>query len=274
MMLYKIIDGAYLGFYREYGGTVFISGYRTKVKKQWIVKDRLEEVWIEGEWARTQNWIEGHYETKTFWVPEYTEIITKTVPGAWLIGEIWVPGYFATRRFWIEEFCWYESKTIDVMVLGVLTPVTRMVEVCEPAHWGTRQVWVEGNWVQTKEWVDEHEETYEEVIAGHDEVREVWIPLRVIEIPVQRPGRWEFKLIESGAWEDVEVEDPIYSYYGSRDEYCLVKRVRGPAYMIAGEDPGDTLGCRITGTDQWVTFQALYMFCASRIGENQYVNPD
>jgi len=272
-MLYHIIDGAYLGFYREYGGTVFISGYRTIVKKQWIVKERLEEVWIEGEEARTRIWIEGHYEDRRYWVPEHTETRTETVPGEWVTGQIWIAAHYELRRYWVDEVCWYESKTIERPILGVMVPVTRMVEVCEPAHFATRQVWVAGDWKQTKDWVSEHEEKYEETISGHYEVRREWQPLREIEITTKRPGRWEFKLLESGKWEDVEVEDPIYSYYGLRDEYCLVERKRAPLITIAGEHEGDLLRCRITGTDQWVPFNADFLCCATSIGENQYVCP-
>lgn len=274
MMLYNIIDGAYLGFYREYGGTVFISGYRSIVKKQWIVRKRLEEVFIEGEWVKTEHWIDEHEVERLFWVPGYEEKHTEIVPGKWIYNQIYIEGHYEPRRFWIEEVCWYESKTVEMMVLGEMRPVTRMVEVCEPAHWGVRQYWIAGWWREIPEWVPEHELETTLWIDGHDEIRMVTIPLHVIEIPVKRPDRYEFMEIESGAWEDVEVEDPIYSYYGERDEYKLIDRDRGPVMVIAGVGDWDVLYCRVTATGGSVTFKAKFICCAVSIGENQYVNPN
>lgn len=185
MLLYKIIDGAYLGFYQEYGGTVFISGYRTIVKKQWIFRVRPEEVWVDGDW---------------------------------LMSEIWIPGHYEARRFWVWED-WVNSM---------------------PAYWGVRQVWVKGYWQQTKTW---------------------------------EPGRYELFEIDSWGWDDVEFEDPIYSYYGSRDEYCLVARLRAPPVQDIGKHEGDLLSLRITGTDEWIHVEADYICCATSIGENEYVEP-
>lgn len=273
MMLYKIIDGAYLGFYREYGGTVFISGYRTIIKKQWVIRDREVTVWVPDELVWYQDFVPEHDRVTDVFYPAHYETVTETVPGEWLISEIWIAGHWETRRYWIEEVCWYESKTIEMMVLGVMRPVSRMVEICEPAHWGTRQVWVAGDWRQAKEWVPEHEVEVETLIPEEHKTEVVHVSGQWVSKSRTIPAHWDTSVTLCGGWDMVEFEDPIYSYYVSRDEYCLVARKRGPVLTFIGEHVGDSLRCRITGTDQWVTFDADYICCATSIGENQYVNP-
>lgn len=273
MMLYKIIDGAYLGFYQEYGGTVFISGYRTIIKKQWVIRDREVTVWVPEELVWYQDFVPAHDRVTDVFYPEHYETVTQTVPGEWLFTEIWVAGHWEDRRYWIEENCWYESKTIEILVLGVMTPVSRMVEVCEPAHWGVREQWIPGWWKELSEWVPEHEIEVEILVPAQHKTEVVTVPGGWVSKSRTVDAHWDTSVTMCGGWDMVEFEDPIFSYYGEREEYCLVARKRGPVLTIAGEPEGDSLKCRITGTDQWVTFEADYLCCATSIGENQYVNP-
>lgn len=260
-----------MGFYREYGGAVTIVGYRDVIKREWVVKPREVRVWVPEYYEDRQIWVEETIVQDWVLVPEHIELETRTVEAGWAYSQVWVEGEWVARRYWIEEFCEYQEKTVRMSVLGVMRDVTRNVLVCEPAHWGERKEWIPGQFREVSHWEDEYEETFEVKVRTHYEMQDIVIPGHFKPDRVLVPGEWLTEMVESGAWEDVVYQEPVYSYVGSVDEYCLVELQRAGRDPPDGEVAADTLELRYTGSNEWITVEAEYVSLAQSIGGNVYV---
>lgn len=339
MQLYKIIDGAYLGFYRERGGTVFISGYRTvqrtvcdwKLVEKTVVipessrmelkeiKAHMEEVqfWVpESEVEKTRVvpghyetetvYIQGHYETKEIWIPEHDEEHFVEVPGYFEMRRIqepgqyerqniWVPEYYVTRYYWQEAVPargivghWVEYQELipagyklqRVWVPGRWVRKEFWVDatweyqtVTVPGQFRDHRVWVDGNYEDRPFWVPETEEKYTEEIPGFYQMRLTHVPYWSEWVSVVIPAKLEVKEVNEWVCEEIEVQEPIYSYYGAEDEYDLVDRQRGPIMVIAGPPEGDKLQLRIIESGDIIEVEAKYLGLVTRTEFNEYILP-
>lgn len=271
MVLYETADGEYLGFYREYGGTVEITGYRSVVVREWVVKERPVQVLQDDQYKDVDVWVDESSTEEWVLIPEHVEIETRTIEGHWEYWTVWIEGHFEPRRYWIEENCEYELKTEMRPILGELVSVTRKVLVCEPAHWGERQQWIAGWYKEMSEWIDEYEEKYEVMVRTQHEKRIVVTPGHYVTKTVLVPGEYETVMVESGAWEEVPYQEPIYSYVGANDEYCLEELKKAHRDPAIGEPAADELLLRKTGTNEWETVDADFVSVAKSIGPNDYV---
>ncbi len=270
-MLYEVQGGGFLGFYREYGGSVSIVGERTQYNREWIVKPRPVD-----------KFIPEHYEDREFWqaeltvdewvlVPEHVVIETRTVEAGWEYSQIFVPGAWLDRRYWIEENCEYQRVTELRNILGVMKTVTRTILVCEPAHWGSRKEWVPGWWKEVSVWVDEHEEQYEVKVRTQYVKQPVTHPGYFYNKSVLVPARTVVEWVESGAFEDVPYQQLIYGYSGNSEEYALEELQRFAGEPRPGVNPYDSMQLRYTGTNNWISLNAGFISNATSIGYNRYV---
>lgn len=271
MVLYEIADGEYLGFYREYGGPVEITGYRDRVVREWVIKDRPIIVKEDATYQDVEVWIPEVTVEEWVLVPEHVEIHSRIVDGEWIHSEQWIEGEWVDRRYWIEEDCWYEPHTEIRPVLGEMVGVTRNVLVCEPAHWGERKEWIDGYWKAVSEWVDAHDEEYEVMVRTHYEKQDVTYPGHYETETVLVPGEYVTVMAESGAWEDVIYQEPIFSYVGAKDEYCLEGHKKALIDPAIGEPDLDELLLRKTATNERITVPAQFVKVAKSIGPNNYI---
>lgn len=208
MQLFKILDGAYLGFYQGRGGTVFISGYRIETRREWVCEMVTEEYTTPDEWVRKRYWIEGHYTTRQFNVPEKEETYIREVPGHYETERQYIQGHYETREIWIPEHeaerlveipGYYESRTVqepgqwietrvlkagyweDYLVTRPADPATGRLEVSYwdkrwvPERWYTRKVWEEGRTRLVKFWVDTTWEMQTVTVPGGYRDHRVWV---------------------------------------------------------------------------------------------------
>jgi len=295
MKLFKIIDGAYLGFYQERGGTVFVSGYRTVKERTWVCKMVTEEHLTPDNWVRTRYYIEGHEglvqktepeheETKTRVIPEHYETKTETIPAHWGTREYWLEPHIEIRYRFVgteeQRSGRYGWEQVDGEWVFVGTEEQRAGR----AGWESYEEEIPGCWEERRIWFPEVTRTYDVLVPEHEEEYTVVVPARTYSemgwIPIQEAYRWTNlggKLVtqehEVCGWEDVEVEQPIYSYYNPEDEYDLIDRERGPVWVIAGPPEGDKLQLRIIESGDIIDVEAKYLGIGTRTDDNKYVLP-
>lgn len=295
MKLFKIIEGAYLGFYQERGGTVFISGYRTVTESKFICRMVMEEHTTPENWVRMRYWIAGHYETKEFTVPEAEEIKTRLVPEHYETKTETTPAHWGTREYWLEPHVEigyrfvgteeqrsgrYGWELVDDEWIFVGTEEQRegregweSYDIEIPGCWEERRIWFPDVTRTYDVLVPEHEEDYTVVVPEYKETREVWVPIRELYRQVDIGSKLVTEEHEVCGFEDVEVEQTIYSYYGEYDEYDLIRRERGPLYVIAGPPEGDKLQLRIIESGDIIDVEAEYLGVTVRNDDNAYTIP-
>lgn len=234
MKLFKMIDGAYLGFYQERGGTVFISGYRTVVSREWVcelVTERYQEPDFP---VLMEKYFPAHYETQEFEVPEKTETKTRVVAGHYDVKQEYIQGHYETQEIWIPEH--EEQHFVEVPGFYEL----RLVRV--PGKWVTTEVIKAGYWESylytrpadpvtgrievsfwDKRWVPER--TYSRLVWQPETTMEVnyWVDATYEYQTVIVPGQYR----DHRVWVEGEYKDVNYWVKSYIEEYTVTT----PAYM-------------------------------------------
>lgn len=295
MKLFKIIEGAYLGFYKERGGTVFISGYRTAKTREWVCemvteeykepdKEQFVREWVPEHQLVVHTLVEGHYETKTRVVPEHYEKKTETVPSHYGTREYWIVPRIETRYRFVGTEEQRAGRYGWELVAGESVFVGTEEQRGGRAGWESYEVEIPGYYEDRRVWFHETTRTYDVLVPEHVEEYKDWIPRHYVQVDTTIEGYWweEWKYIpgetvtkehEVCHWVDVEVDQPIYSYYGEYDEYDLIGRERGPAYVIVGPPEGDKLKLRIIESGDIIEVEAEYLGIGTRTDDNEYVLP-
>ena len=274
---------------------MFISGYRKAKKKVCDWKTVITEITTPDNWVRTRYYIEGHEGLVWKTEPEHEETRTRVVVEHYEQKTETIPAHWGTREYWLEQHIEIEYRfvgteeqrsgrygweLVDDEWVFIGTEEQRAGRV----GWEAYEVEIPGCWQERRIWFPEVTRTYDVLVPEHEEEYKVVVPERKWSemewIPIQEAYRWVNlggkKVIgEDVVWvcEEVEVEEPIYSYYSEYDEYELTERVRGPVMVIVGEPVGDMLTLKVLATGQEIKVEAKYVGLAKQIDSNKFVAP-
>jgi len=295
MKVYDIFDSGWLGVYQERAVVVFISDVRTVIESQWICEMVTERYQEPDQYKTHEKWIPKHTKIIEVWIPETTEVRSRVVPGYYKDETALTPAHWGTRLVWLEPHIEIQYKFVGTSeqragragweeVDGEYVFVGTSAQRAGRAGWKSYEVEIPGEWVDrriwfpdvrrtTKVWVPESSETYEVVVPGYMKEVSIVEPGRRVEYPVYYEGKWVTKEHLVCGWKNVEVQQPVYSYYYPEYEYEVLDIKKGPVMVIAGPPEGDKITLRTPVSKLEVNVEGHYLGVATKIDDNRYVLP-
>lgn len=232
-MVYQLIDGTLVGFYRESGTELIVQYYQDVYETRIVNKSertmhltlpdlRLERYYVSGHWGLREftilehteyqyvkiegqwkytTWTEpAHWGTREYWLEPYTEIHYREVEGYWETTDEYIQGHSEIQEVWIPEYS-----------------ETRYREVA--AHTEVQNIWVDGYYVTRYYWREAHPARgleaawipYQLFIPGGYKDTRVWVPAATEEYQVIVPGYFEDQRVwVEGRYEEVPVWHKSY----------------------------------------------------------------
>lgn len=243
MKLYQTIDGTLIGFYQESGGEVQAIMYRD-------VYETVRECEIKEVEESYREWIDGIYlpshtemESREYFIPEHTEYQlvvvedhweykTWTEEAHWGTREYWlgphteiryrqVDGHYEIKPHWFEEYSITKYRTVQGFWEAYERdiPPRGVTEQTEPPYTWYR--WIEqhvesyeevipAGYKDTRVWIDTYQEPYEEEIPGCWQERRIWFPKVTRTTKKWVPMHEELQLVTIPDSYETRVEEIIY----------------------------------------------------------------